>query len=166
MLYESLTASKKTLLISTALFAFLFFMACNEEQAKDQITEEVEEQMTEAAPKAQMTAGARLFLLCQACHNLKEGEPHKVGPNLHGIFGRKAGSLEDFNNYSEGMKASGIVWNENHLREWLTKPTDYIEGTTMAFIGIPEKEKQDLLIAYLKEETERNVHLTSSNYRY
>jgi len=132
-------------------------MACNNEQQKGQIAEEnaikMEKEVAEAAPKAQMTAGARLFLLCQACHNLKEGEPHKVGPNLHGLFGRKAGSVADFNNYSEGMKASGIVWDENHLREWLTKPTDYIEGTTMAFIGIPEKEKQDLLIEYLKEET-------------
>lgn len=154
MLYESLISSKKIPFVSMTLLLFIFLMACNTEQAKEQIMEEeTEEVVSEKAPKAQMTAGARLFLLCQACHNLKEGEPHKVGPNLHGVFGRKAGSVEDFNNYSEGMKASGIVWDEGHLREWLTKPTDYIEGTTMAFIGIPEKEKQDLLIKYLKEET-------------
>ncbi|MEM8523897.1 MAG: cytochrome c family protein [Bacteroidota bacterium] len=157
MFYQSSIKKKKILLLTAVFFLFSGFMACNGEQQREQMEEEdtveSEEEIAKAVPKAQMTAGARLFLLCQACHNLKEGEPNKVGPNLHGIFGRKAGSVADFNNYSEGMKASGIVWDEDHLREWLTKPTDYIKGTTMAFIGIQDKEKQDLLIAYLKEET-------------
>ncbi|MEN0050132.1 MAG: cytochrome c family protein [Bacteroidota bacterium] len=153
----SIKTFKKTRLVSISFFLFTFLLACNAEQQKEQIVEEKAVSPKKAAqeevPKAQMTAGARLFLLCQACHNVKEGEPHKVGPNLHGIFGRKAGSAEGFNNYSESMKNSGIVWDENHLREWLTKPTDYIEGTTMAFIGIQDEEKQDLLIEYLKEVT-------------
>lgn len=108
-----------------------------------------------AVPKkevSKMTLGKKAFIQCAACHSLKKGEPHKVGPNLNGVFGRKAASLEDFN-YSEALKGSDIVWSDEHIRNWLAKPSDYVPGTNMAFIGIKNKKMQDALIGYLKEET-------------
>jgi cytochrome c2 len=38
--------------------------------------------------------GASLFKTrCAQCHTLGAKEPNKVGPNLHGLFGRKVSNL-------------------------------------------------------------------------
>lgn len=101
----------------------------------------------------QQKLGKRLFIMCEACHNVNEGEPHKVGPNLHGIFGRKAGSVADFK-YSEAVMNSDIVWSDETIREWLINPNDYIKGTNMVFVGLPKKRQQDALLSYLHHVAE------------
>ena len=59
--------------------------------------------------------GANLFKTrCAQCHNLKEGEGNKIGPNLHGLFGRHTGQVEGFS-YSDANKQKGIEWNEGTL---------------------------------------------------
>lgn len=59
--------------------------------------------------------GANLFKTrCQQCHNLKESEGNKIGPNLHGLFGRKTGQVEGFS-YTDANKQKGITWEENTL---------------------------------------------------
>ncbi len=103
-------------------------------------------------PESDNKLGRRVFLLCAACHNVVKGEPHKVGPNLNGFFGQKAGMKADFV-YSEELKNKGIVWSEETIREWLENPASYVPGTKMAFVGVKKKEQQDALIAYLKEVT-------------
>ena len=35
--------------------------------------------------------GRVVFNKCVICHNIKKGEPNKVGPNLYGLFDRDAG---------------------------------------------------------------------------
>ena len=117
--------------------------------------EETMEKVSDAPKKSprKMSLGEKTFIMCQACHTVKEGEPHKVGPNLYGFLGQKAGSKEGFT-YSEALKESDIVWNEEHLRNWMKKPTDYIPGTIMAFVGIENEEQQTALIEYLKEQTQ------------
>jgi len=57
-----------------------------------------------------MERGAKLYKRCRACHTLDEGGRHKVGPNLWGIYGSKAGSKDGFN-YSKAMAASDVVWD-------------------------------------------------------
>lgn len=96
--------------------------------------------------------GERLFIRCRTCHEITAGKPHKVGPNLHGMFDRKAGTGEGFK-YSEAMRNSGVAWNDKTLEAWLIKPTGLIPGTTMAFVGLPNKEDRDALIAYLHKAT-------------
>lgn len=132
----------------------LLAIACGEKKEKKEefSVERTKTETVKKEPVIKLSLGKKAFIQCAACHNLKEGEPHKVGPNLHGIFGREAASLTDFN-YSEALSNSDIVWNEDHIRNWLTKPSDYVPGTTMAFIGIQNKEQQDALIDYLKQET-------------
>ena len=75
-----------------------------------------------------------------------------VGPNLHGIFGRKAGSVEGFA-YSEAMKNSGIVWDDDKIRQYLSKPRELVPGNKMAFPGIKDENEISNLLAYLHEAT-------------
>jgi len=106
-----------------------------------------------AAKKITKSEGEKLFLLCAACHNLKKNEPHKVGPNLHNIFGSPAGKKEGYV-FTESLKSSGIIWDDETMRKWIENPTQLIKGTSMAFVGIKQKEKQDALIEYIKQMTQ------------
>lgn len=93
-------------------------------------------------------AGKRIFLQCQACHSLKEGE-NRVGPSLYGIVGATAAHLPDFN-YSNANRNSGIVWSEEKLFEYLKNPRAMVPGTSMAFAGISDPQKRADVVAFLK----------------
>jgi cytochrome c len=96
--------------------------------------------------------GKVLFLQCRACHSLESGGANKVGPNLHGVFGRKAGLAPGFS-YSEVVMQSGIVWSAETLDQWLARPSEFLPGNRMVFVGIRKPEDRANLIAYLKRET-------------
>ena len=104
------------------------------------------------AAEPDLARGKRLFLQCRACHELKAGDPHKVGPNLHGMFGTRAASAPDFQ-FSEALKKSGITWSEQTLDAWLARPTDLVPGTIMAYAGLQNAADRRALIAYLATET-------------
>lgn len=106
---------------------------------------------TSAFAEGDIKKGKKVFKKCAACHTVKDGK-HKLGPSLFGIFGRTAGTAEGVK-YSDAMIASGIVWDEANMREFLTKPKDYIKGTSMAFGGIKKEQQMDDLIAYMKDKT-------------
>ena len=72
--------------------------------------------------------GAQVFATCRACHTLQAGAKSGLGPNLHGLFGRKAGSVAGFN-YSPALKASGLVWDAQTLDQFLAAPTTKVPGT-------------------------------------
>lgn len=93
-------------------------------------------------------AGAKVFKKCKACH-VVDKEKNKTGPHLVNLFGRTAGSLEGYK-YSKAMKASGIVWDEQTLAEYLRAPKKYIKGTKMAFAGLKKDADIENIIAYLK----------------
>ena len=100
---------------------------------------------------ADAAKGRKVYNKCKACHALKAGK-NKVGPSLYGIMDRKAGTVAGFK-YSKAMKASGLIWNEVALRNYLKKPRKFLKGTRMAFSGIKKEKKMDNLIAYLKIAT-------------
>jgi cytochrome c len=114
----------------------------------------VETQIKGADGKALMgdvTAGQKIFQQCAACHALQAGV-NRVGPSLHGIIGRKAGSVAGFR-YSDANKASGKTWTEDALFTYLENPRASIPGTTMAFAGLKKSEDRVNVIAYIQENS-------------
>jgi len=95
--------------------------------------------------------GEVIFKQCAACHSL-DPDTNKQGPTLAGLFGRHAGTVEDFN-YSAANKNSGIVWDEDILRKYLADPQSVVPGTKMTFMGLKDPQQIEDTIAYLKEAT-------------
>jgi cytochrome c len=85
---------------------------------------------------------------CSACHSL---DANRVGPMHRGVYGRKAGSVPDYN-YSAGVRASTVIWTEETLDKWLTEPRAFIPGAKMTF-HLSQKTDRDDVIAYLKQES-------------
>ena len=88
------------------------------------------------------------------CHELQAGDSTKYGPNLQGVFGRKAGSLPGYNyNYSPDLGRSNIVWNAQTLDDYLADPHSGRRGDKMPYPGLSSKVDRGNLISYLEQAT-------------
>jgi cytochrome c len=100
-------------------------------------------------PQDDAKRGARAFKVCSACHSLEPGR-NLTGPSLANVLGRKAGSLDDFQRYSDALRHSGVTWTEQSLDAWLKDPEKFIPGNDMSFQGIKNDAARRDLIAFLK----------------
>ncbi len=96
--------------------------------------------------------GRLLYLQCRACHELKAGQPNKVGPNLYGIVGARAAQVPGFA-YSAALKAANLTWDRATLDRWLERPSALVPGNSMAFAGIANANDRAALIAYIEIES-------------
>jgi cytochrome c len=107
------------------------------------------------AQEGDAAAGKKVFNKCMACHDAVN-DKNKIGPSLHGVVGRKAGSLESFQDkYSQAMKdagAGGLVWDEANLAEYVKDPKAKVPGNKMAFPGLKKDEDVANVVAYLKAD--------------
>jgi len=95
--------------------------------------------------------GAQVFTQCKICHSLEAGK-NVVGPSLHSLIGRKAGSVPGYA-YSPAMKSANVTWTDDTLSKYLSDPKAFIPGDKMAFTGIKDPTKLGDLLAYLNQAT-------------
>jgi cytochrome c len=101
-----------------------------------------------AAQAGDANSGKVVFARCTICHTVQKGGPNRLGPNLFGVFGRKAAAVPGFA-YSGALKNSGITWKADKLKAWITAPARLVPGTKMAFAGINNPKQVDDVVAYL-----------------
>lgn len=106
-----------------------------------------------SAAEGDPVAGKRVFAQCGACHTVVKGK-NGLGPSLHGVVGRKAGTAEGFKNYSPAMQKADIVWAEENLDKYLADPKSFIPGNRMIFAGVKKQEDRANVIAYLKQASQ------------
>jgi len=107
---------------------------------------------TAAVAAGDAAKGKAVFEQCAACHSL-EADQNGVGPSLHGLFGRKSGSEEDFV-YSAAMRRANVIWMPETLDRYLADPQGGVfRGNRMPFAGISDEQSRADLIAYLEQAT-------------
>ena len=86
---------------------------------------------------------------CRTCHTTKEGD-NRLGPNLHNIIGRKAGSLQNYG-YSSAMKGADFAWDEEKLAHFIASPDEVVPGNNMKpYSGLASTDDRTKVIAFLK----------------
>jgi cytochrome c len=87
---------------------------------------------------------------CRTCHTVK-ADDNRLGPSLHKIFGAKAGASSGYPNYSQGLKSSGIVWDEKMLERFIANPDSVIPNNNMKpYKGVTDKTVREQIVAFLK----------------
>lgn len=104
---------------------------------------------------ADLEKGERQAMICRACHSFEAGGVHMIGPNLHGVFGKSAGTQSGFA-YSKVVQDADFVWTPRALDAWLAAPAQFLPGNMMSFAGVRREADRADLIAFL-------LHATSSD---
>jgi cytochrome c len=103
------------------------------------------------AAKAQdAEAGGRVFAQCRTCHQIGEGAKNGVGPQLNGLFGRKAGTVEGYA-YSNAYKALDKVWSPENFTVYIKDPRGVTPGTKMVYPGLKDETQIKNLVAFLSQ---------------
>jgi len=100
--------------------------------------------------KGDIARGRLALGSCRTCHLPDKGAGNHNGPNLFGVFGRKAGTREGFLYYSDEMKNADLVWTPELLDLWLANPDKFLPNSAMIFPPISDAQRRADLIEYLK----------------
>lgn len=109
-------------------------------------------QTTAVTETPEYKRGRLLYIQCRACHELKAGQPNKVGPNLYGIMGARAAQVPGFA-YSAALKNANLTWDRATFDRWLERPSALVPGNSMAFAGIANPKDRAALITYIEVES-------------
>ncbi len=101
---------------------------------------------------ADLDNGQAKFAICKTCHNVTQGGGSMTGPDLYGVFGRKAGTSPGYA-YSDGLKALAITWDAETIDKWIANPHAMVPETKMTYIGMSNAKDRTDLVAYLKTVT-------------
>jgi len=107
--------------------------------------------LPQASQGAEDPSGQQAFNnACRTCHIVREGD-NRLGPNLHKVVGRKAGSLPDYG-FSSAMKEAGFVWDEEKLDRFIANPDEVVPGNSMKpFGGLASSGDRKKIIAFLAQ---------------
>jgi cytochrome c len=107
--------------------------------------------LPQASQAAADASGQQAFNnACRTCHMVREGD-NRLGPNLHKVVGREAGSLPDYG-FSSAMKEAGFVWDEDKLDRFIANPDEVVPGNSMKpFGGLASSDDRKKIIAFLAQ---------------
>jgi cytochrome c len=108
---------------------------------------------------AEAQPGKAISSQCKACHTFDASKPKgPVGPNLHDVYGEKAGTQKEFK-YSEAIQAAnakGLEWTDDKLVQYLADPKAFLTSVNgselknlMAF-NLKDEGKRKDIVAFLK----------------
>ena len=100
--------------------------------------------------KGNAANGKKLFMgnTCPTCHSVIKEDDLKIGPNLVGVVGRKAGTTKSLMGPTENLTKYGVIWTAETLDEFLANPNAKVPGTPMMGILTDPQQRADV-IAYL-----------------
>ncbi len=109
--------------------------------------------------------GEKVFKKCASCHMVGENARHRVGPVLNEIFGRRAGSIEDYTRYSKGLQREGkdgLMWDLRTLDAYIENPKALVSDTRMSFRGLKDADDRADVLAYLRQFSESPQNIPES----
>lgn len=89
-----------------------------------------------AFAEGDIEAGEKVFKKCKSCHMITAADGTaiqkggKTGPNLFGVIGRAAGSVEDFK-YGKSLAAAGeagLIWDEEQFLAYVEDPSKFLKA--------------------------------------
>jgi Cytochrome c2 len=135
-------------IVAITLPALVALAACGSNSGGSQAGDQDSAEDAANATPSLLASAPAAFGQCASCHSLEAGK-HGIGPSLHGITGTKAGDIPGYN-FSPALKASGLVWDDATLDNWLAAPMEMVPGTKMTYAGLSDPAKRKELIAFLK----------------
>lgn len=144
--------------IFAASLPLVLLAACGSSEPRPVVEQIVVREPGDPDPDASAMAAAAIggeeaFQRCTACHTVEPGAPSSAGPNLHGIVGKVAGSLEGFP-YTDALAAADFTWDEARLDAYLADPSGEVPGTEMDVGTVTDAEERAAIVGYLASLSE------------